>query len=237
MQEPERRDLLGRVPLFAGLKPETLRQVSLACASRSVGAGEIIFQEGDPSDFALVVATGRVKVTVERNAGRPVIVALVDPGTLLGEVALFDRSPRTATLTAVRPASVVIVPRPALLELFFGDREFAQRYATHLVAVIRRTSEHLAVVATGRVSTSLAWCLARLAREAGTPVPGARVLRPAPTRDQLADMIGYTRERTTSAMTALRADGYVADVENGLRIDDRIMELLDTDGDGLIAPM
>jgi len=161
----------------------------------------VVFQEGDASDFAVVVASGRTKVTVERNAGRPVIVALVDPVTLLGEVALFDRSPRTATLTAVRPTSLVVVPRQVLLELFFNDREFAQRYTTHLVAVIRRTSEHLAVVATGRVTTSLAWCLARLAREAGVPVPGARVLRPAPTRDQLADMIGYTRERTTRAMT------------------------------------
>lgn len=237
MQEAERRGILSRVPLFSALRADTLQRITQASASRLADAGEVVFQEGDASDFAVVVASGRAKVTVERNAGRPVIVALVDPVTLLGEVALFDRSPRTATLTAVRPTSLVVVPRQILLELFFADREFAQRYTTHLVAVIRRTSEHLAVVATGRVTTSLAWCLARLAKEAGTPVAGARVLRPAPTRDQLAEMIGYTRERTTSAMTALRADGYVEDLDGGLRIDDRITELLDSEGDGLIAPL
>jgi len=90
--------ILRNVPLLAGLADSELDLAASSSRRLKYPKKSIVFQEGDPGDFLLVILRGRVKVTLLGEEGRETIVAILEPPAFLGEVALLDESPRSATV-------------------------------------------------------------------------------------------------------------------------------------------
>ena len=95
--------VLAKVPLFADLGESDLHRLTEELRGRRYRKGETIFVTGDPGTSLCVIETGRVKLVLASVDGREVILDLLGPGDVFGELALLDGEPRSADAVAVEP--------------------------------------------------------------------------------------------------------------------------------------
>ena len=96
---------MGAVPLFADLSPAELQELSWLVSPFAYAPGERIFRQGEPGDALYCVEAGRVALSVRLPGGDDLPVSEVGPGELLGEMAMLDAGPRSATATALEPTT------------------------------------------------------------------------------------------------------------------------------------
>ncbi|WP_258229411.1 cyclic nucleotide-binding domain-containing protein, partial [Arthrobacter sp. HMWF013] len=94
-------EVLRRAPLFATLDDEAFRLLTDELTEVDLSRGASVFREGDQGDQLYFIVSGKVKLGRTSPDGRESLLAILGPGELFGEMALFDPSPRTATATAV----------------------------------------------------------------------------------------------------------------------------------------
>jgi len=117
------RALLRRVPLFAELSEEDLSWVADGGEPVELAGGDLLAGEGDPGDALFVIISGELQV-VKRSRKTDVPIAVVGPGEVVGEMAIFESQPRMASVRAVCPSRVVRIGRDVVLELL-GTRPSA----------------------------------------------------------------------------------------------------------------
>ena len=141
MVEPSEMPDLARHSLFEGVSPEALNALQLASAMRHVAGGEALVRQGDDADALYFVESGRFRVVINKKR----IVAHIETGEAVGELAFFAGGKRTADVVATRDSTVREVSRQAFDEI-------AMRYPELNVAMLKLVSERLAV-ATARTSS------------------------------------------------------------------------------------
>jgi CRP-like cAMP-binding protein len=102
-------DILAKVPLFATLDRKDLMTISASARERQYQPGEELMRQGDTGVGLFVLTSGRVRVTQNRNSEN-FDLGMLDHGQVFGELSLLDDLPRSATITAIEPSSVLIVP-------------------------------------------------------------------------------------------------------------------------------
>ncbi|KAB8188661.1 helix-turn-helix domain-containing protein [Nonomuraea phyllanthi] len=169
--------------------------------------GTTVINEGDTSDWVLVLLEGRVKVSSHTSAGTEVVLAVRGPGALLGEMSAIDGSPRSATVTALEPISGVVVRDfPAFLESHGRVAVLLMRLVTgKLRDADRKRIEYGAYDTTGRVATRLLELADRYGEQTGA---GVRVALPL-SQDELAGWTGSSREAVSKALRSLRDRGLI----------------------------
>ena len=115
-------ELLSKVPMFAPLRPETLEALARRTQWRSVPAGNVVIAEGEPGDRYYILAAGALEVT---RSGEHVHT-MRDPGNGVGEIALLFDVPRTATVTVLDDAELLVLERADFLTAVTGHPEVAR---------------------------------------------------------------------------------------------------------------
>jgi CRP-like cAMP-binding protein len=110
-------DALRRVAYFASLPASELRHLAGRCTTRSLGAGETLFEEGEPCRGLLIIAEGRVEIRQTSLRGREQVFHTEGPGAALGEGPLFDGGGYIATAVALTPTRALSLPRAEVLAL------------------------------------------------------------------------------------------------------------------------
>jgi CRP-like cAMP-binding protein len=201
-------EALGRCRLFAGLDPEALEAIARSLRIRHFRRGEVLFHEGDPGDALFIVASGAVKVVVPSEEGEEAILATLKRGDFLGELALLDGAPRSASAIALEATDALTLPREQFRAL--ADAEPAIRGAL-LEAVareLRRLTKHVAELHFLDLTGRLAARLVRLAEEHGERLPDGSVRLDAPlTQSDLAAMIGATRQSVNKLLNEFEEEG------------------------------
>jgi CRP/FNR family cyclic AMP-dependent transcriptional regulator len=113
---------LGAVPLFAGLSKKQLRRISSLMTRIDRPAGQVLTTEGQPGLEFFIVLDGEVEV---RQGDR--VIATRRAGEYVGEIALLDRRPRTATVVAITPVSVEVLSRREFMSLLAQAPELAEQ--------------------------------------------------------------------------------------------------------------
>lgn len=193
---------LGNVPLFRDL-PETARLRLYNMAVRhSLPRRVMLFLQGDAGNNLYIVESGRLKVMAENDAGRHVILNVLGPGDCFGELALLDEQPRSATVATMIESSVLSIAREPFLAFLETQPRITLSIARLLAGQVRRLSDSVRDLALldvyGRVSTTLN----QLADDAGR-------IKPRPTHQELASMIGSSREMVSRIMRELTLGGYL----------------------------
>ncbi len=196
---------LERIELLAALDAEERRRIASLCRVRRFRAGEILLAPHRPDRDVLFFIEGRAEVVDRLPGGRALTLAIIEPGGHAGELAAIDHGPRTASVIAVEPG------RAALM----GSEDFCRMLATHpslafpllvdLVRIVRLANLRIGELAGLRVVERLARELLRRADPADDGK--ARVIRPAPTQEQLAAFLGATRESVARALSRLQNAG------------------------------
>lgn len=140
--------LLGHMHLFRGLSPEALILVEKLVFMNRFAAGDAVCREGDTSDFMCFVVKGGLDVTKQHENGHEVIIAHLKPGDSMGEMALIDRQPRSATVQATEDTSLLILTRKGFMQLRKRFPEIANVILENIALLLnnnlRRTSARLA---------------------------------------------------------------------------------------------
>lgn len=129
--------LLARVPLFSVFAPQELAEVARLFSERRVSAGETVCVEGEPGDSFLVIAAGELEVW---GGGR--VVRRLGPGEFLGEVSLLLGGPRTATVTAARSSTLLVLGKEAFDRTLLAHPkvlEYLSRILSRRLATAART--------------------------------------------------------------------------------------------------
>jgi CRP-like cAMP-binding protein len=131
--------ILQRNPLFRRLGEDRLRFVVLSAAEEKLSDGEVLFERGDEGDAAYVVLTGTVTPRI-RVDGREFTVARLGPGELFGEVAVLCNRPRTASIVAEGPTTIIRLGADELRDLLIEFPELAMELIRSLAARLEKTS-------------------------------------------------------------------------------------------------
>jgi CRP-like cAMP-binding protein len=176
---------------------------------RCFRARQRIFREGEPGDHVLAIVGGRVKVSVQTRSGREILLAVKEPGDLVGELSVIDGRPRSAAAIALEPVEALVVTAPAFVEFVESHPRIAVRLLRALAAQIRaadrRSIDRDAGDITCRVARRLVDLAERVGEHRGSGVEVTLVV----SQDDLAAWVGATREATSRALGRLRAEGWI----------------------------
>jgi CRP/FNR family transcriptional regulator, cyclic AMP receptor protein len=188
----ESKTSLERVPLFAGLPADELRELTSRLRPRRYGRSETLCLEGDPGTSLYIIDKGRVKLGLTSVEGREIILDLLGPGDVFGELALLDGEPRSANAVAVEPSDVLLLARDDFLRFVEQHPQAALVLLATLSHWLRRLTTQMQDTAFLDVPARLARTILRLA-EAEEAVHG-KAVTPRLTQTDLAGMVGTTRE-------------------------------------------
>jgi CRP/FNR family transcriptional regulator len=202
--------LLEGVDWFASLTREDIDALAGSAITVRLESGETVFEEGDAGDRCFVVQSGAVKVLRRIGDGRRITLARLGPGSVFGELALFEGDRRSATVQAAEETIVVSLAGAEVSEALRRDPEasfgMAVMLANRLRASNERLLEHALSSASGRVAaTLLAQVEARQAQGAGD-----RDVEVAGTKTDIARLAGADRDSAARVLYWLENEGVIS---------------------------
>ena len=192
------------------LRPEEISELLALSTTRSFLADEVLLRQGAQAHHVLVLLDGRARVVVTTTDGREVLVALLGPGDVLGELAVLDPAPRVATVSALEGVTALVVPGDAFLGFLEDHPHVMLSMLRVLARRLREADRHLVDQRTGDVVTRLSRHLLELGARYGVPSDDGLVLDVPLTQEQLASWVGTSREAVAMALRKLRTRGAVA---------------------------
>lgn len=196
---------LTQVPLFSGLDGVVCRKIVSQGRLQCVSRGAVVVTEGDAPKGLYLVLSGRLKVFLNDDAGREVVLTIEESGSAFGEISLLDEEPRSASVAAIEPCELVVIGKEALLDLFRKNPELSLAMIRSLAALVRRLSGNIRTLALKNIYSRLIHLLESRAQQEGDH----RVIHERLTHQLMADMIGASREMVSRIMSDLSKGGYI----------------------------
>jgi len=208
--------ILKTVPLFSSLSDEQLRVLQPCLQQRSYPRSSFILRAGEETDALYIILSGRVKVLIPDEQGREVILAVMGPSEFFGEMGLLDDQHRSASVETLETCQMLRFSKAGFIACLKDNFDLAMIIIRNLVKRLReadRKIESLALIDVyGRV--------ARLFLDLAEEVDGMWIVRSSPPKQEIARMIGASREMVSRVVKDLQKRGYI-------RADKRKVYLLD----------
>jgi CRP/FNR family transcriptional regulator, cyclic AMP receptor protein len=214
--------VLAQVPLFAALNDDAAATLEATLTTRTLARGHVVFREGDPGDRLFIVLDGKVKISRAAADGRENLLAVLGVSEMFGELSLFDPGPRTATVTTVTEATLASLDHDDLRPLLNERPGVSVQLLQALAQRLRRTNEAMADLVFTDVPGRVAKALLDLAEKFGVPEADGTRVRHDLTQEELAQLVGASRETVNKALSEFAHRGW-------LRIEGRSVLLLDPD--------
>jgi CRP/FNR family transcriptional regulator, cyclic AMP receptor protein len=184
--------------VLSGLPPELSRGLFAKARTLSLTADQTVFVAGDAGDGCYRIEDGLLKVSVVGSAGDERILAILGPGSFVGELSMIDGAPRSASVCALRDSKVSFVSRSAFEAFGQSNPEIYRHVMTLLARRLRDTNGALAATSFLSVKGRVARALLSLAEAFGHDVGGGRILvRQKVTQSDLGAMAGIARENVS----------------------------------------
>ena len=169
----------------------------------------MLFREGDRGETLYVIGDGKIKLGRTSPDGRENLVAILGPGEMFGELSLFDPGPRTMTATAVADTELLGLGQESLLRIISSRPEVPRVLLGALARRLRRTNEHLADLVFTDVPGRVAKALLELADRFGRTVDGGTLVAHDLTQEELAQLVGASRETVNKALADFATRGWI----------------------------
>jgi CRP-like cAMP-binding protein len=203
-------DLLANVSIFKGLSAETLGRIALSLRPMTFARDAVIFGQDDHGDALYIIESGRVKVVLYGDSGREMILTLFRAGDFFGEMSLLDGQPRSANVIAVEDARVLMLSREDFVKHLEQSPGTALNILAEMSMRLRRADDIIGNLALLDVYGRLARVLIDLAHREGTTIDEGRLIRERPTQQDLASMIGTSRETVSRVLSEFQRRGFVS---------------------------
>lgn len=212
MTEQEIIERLSQTSFFADASPALIAEVAATGSVRHLVRGDVLFEKGDPPDALYLVESGRIAIVMSSALDRrESVVALMEPGDLFGELSMLDDGPRSAMARALEATAVLAVPFTSVRMLFEREPRLLWNVTRLLAARVRVMDEVIAdsvfLDVTGRTAKRL------LELSAGSDEFQLPV-----TQEELAGMVGASRERVNKAISSFIRLGWMEQHERTYRV-------------------
>jgi CRP-like cAMP-binding protein len=209
MTPDEKRRLLAKVPLFAGLGAAELDSLASSTRTRSLPAKCELFHKGHEGAEVYVVARGSLKVLTTSEEGDDVVFTILGPGEVVGEVAFLSGSPRTATVATITPTDLLAIDRRDLLAFPKAHPEASLELLAVLAKRLKRLSELVEDTLFLNLPVRLAKKLVSLAGSHGQPTEGGVRIELRLSQEEWGDLVGATRESVNKQLRSWTEQGLV----------------------------
>jgi len=204
-----KRDLLRKIDLFADLTDREADGVLAAMHERAVARGGTIFHQQDAAGGLYLILSGAVKISRGGRDGREVIVAVLRQGNFFGEMSLIDGQPRSASASAAQATRLLVLDREHFQRHVLAQPRIVAKLLRELSKRIRAANQSIENLALGSVYDRLFHLLGHLGRR--TPLKdGMGTVERVPTHQELAEMVGASRETITRTLTQMEKKGLIS---------------------------
>jgi CRP/FNR family cyclic AMP-dependent transcriptional regulator len=211
--------VLKAVPLFTSFPEDQLRMLTTMVTRRSAARSTTIMAGGDATDSLYIVLSGRLKVMMSDSDGKEVILSILGPGEFFGEMGLIDDEPRSASVVTIEPCELLAIAKRDFKKCLLENNEMAMAVMRGLVRRLREADRKIGSLALldvyGRV--------ARLLLDMAENVNGEKVVTKRLPKQDIAKMIGASREMVSRVMKDLQTGGYIEMRGSNIVLRDTIM--------------
>ena len=201
-------NFLEAVPLFAGLSTEAVSPLCESVRKVSIAEGEVLFRQGDPGDTMYMIESGRLKVFTTSLDERELVLDIMGPGMVLGELALLDGKPRSATSVALAACDLLALDREPFMTHLQAYPETAMHLLQYLSANLRQRVLHAEQLMVSNSPARLANALLFLAERDGGRIQTGVVTSTLSKKD-LARTIGTSEEWVAQMLDQWCRDGII----------------------------
>jgi CRP/FNR family cyclic AMP-dependent transcriptional regulator len=219
MAHDENKAFLRRMPLLVGIGEAQLDVLAAGSVRRSFPKGRTIVSEGETSQSLYLLLSGRAKVQRSDSEGKEVILAILGPGEFFGEMSLIDDAPRSASVITIEPSDFISVNKESFKAVLNSSTDMCLAIMRGIVKRLREADKKIETLALMDVYGRVARVLIDFAEN----VSGERVVKGKLPRQEIAKMIGASREMVSRVMKGLQVDGYIVPISEGrLLLNDKI---------------
>jgi CRP/FNR family cyclic AMP-dependent transcriptional regulator len=197
--------VLKSIPLFSSFSDAQLNSLLSYAQHKKFPRGTYIVRAGEDTDALYIILSGKVKVLIPNEDGREVILTAMGPNEFFGEMGMLDDQPRSASVEAVEPCEMLRISKAGFMDTMRDNFDVAMLIIRNLVRHLReadRKIESLALVdVSGRV--------ARLLMEMAEEIDGKWIVQRAPPKQEIARMIGASREMVSRVVKDLQRRGFI----------------------------
>lgn len=211
---------LSKIPLFNSLSPSELKEISPYIISVAVKKKEVIFSEGDPSDWFYIVFDGKVKITKLSQEGKEIILEIIAPMDFFGGLAVIKGFPYPANAIAMEDTLLLKISRSNLMRILDRFPSLMYCMALQLGDRIKESHETLKNIALERVEARIASLLLKLADKIGKETERGMLIDMKLTKQDIAEMVGTTVETSIRIMSKFKKLGIISDREGRIIIED-----------------
>lgn len=204
---------IPHIELFKELSQEELNRLESISQRVSFKKKEVIFSEGEPSDWFYVLTSGKVKITKLSYEGKEIILEIIQAPDFFGGLAVLKGFPYPASAIAMEDSEVIMIPRNAFLNLVERYPSISKSLLSFLIDRIKVTQETLKNVALERVETRIASALLRFKEKYGKTTKDGILIDLRLTKQELAEMVGTTVETAIRIMSKFKKSGYIDEKE------------------------
>ena len=210
--------MLTHVPLSSGLSDAEIQPVLNHATKKVVAKNTIIMSEGDQSASLYVILSGKVKVFLQDDEGKEVVLNYQEPGEYFGELALLDDEPRSASVMTVEKSTFLVISKQEFKQCLIDHPEIAFALIKGLVLRLRLLTENVKDLALTDVYGRVVKLLSGLAK----PYAGKMVIIDAPTQQDIANRVGASREMVGRILRDLTTGGYLKVEGKNITINDKL---------------
>ena len=209
-----KQEELRDISLLSELEGPELESLRAVLREKRVPKGSFIVYADDPAPSLLFLAEGKVKITLISDEGKEIVLAQLEDGDFFGEMALLTGADRSANVIAQTDCKLFVLAERDFKEHILRSSGLALAMMRELATRLRRASEKIGDLALYDVYRRVARTLKSLSKEELDE--SSRVISERPTHQELASMVGTSREMVTRALKGLEEDGCI--VIQGKRI-------------------
>jgi CRP-like cAMP-binding protein len=195
--------------LFQSLPPPQRQQILSHAHLRHFEAGETIFLMGAPGNAMMAVLSGEVRISAPSKEGKEIVLTILYPGEVFGEISVLDGGRRTADATAVMRCDIMVLERRDVLHFLEQNPEAYPSIMLLLCEKLRRTTEQVAEIFFLDMQGRLARTLLRLIEQRKAAASANVPLLLRRTQGELANMIGGTRESVNKCLGEWQRRGLI----------------------------
>lgn len=201
---------LKGLPLFSNLDNKDLLEISKFTYEKKVKKGNIIFSQGDPGYTLYLIVKGRVKVVLIGESGKELVLAVLKRGDFLGEMSIIEDEVRSATAIALEPTVLLTIEKENFLNFLIKNSKAMLGVLKELSKRLRNADEKIGELAFQNVYERVISYLKALAKTRGVKEKEGIFISELPTKREIADFIGSTRESVSRVLNDLHRKGFIS---------------------------
>jgi CRP-like cAMP-binding protein len=203
-------NFLKSLPLFSKLNDKEIMEISKFAYEKKIQKGSILFSHGEKGSSLYLILKGRVKIVLIDDSGKELVLAILKKGDFLGEMSIIEDEVRSATAIALEPTVLLTIEKENFLNFLMKNPKAMLGVLKELSKRLRIADEKIGELAFQNVYERVINYLNALAKTKGVKEKEGIFINDLPTKKEIADFIGSTRETVSRVLNDLQRKGFIS---------------------------